>query len=1022
MKKNYAFICFSLILLSKLSFAQTNQTSVNLGSASILNQCSQVEYDKNQHPYFLTFQEKAVFKADKAIEVLKQLYDGKAYTFQSFKKENDGLGFTHEKFSVLYQSLPISGAIINVHSKNGKITSINGQLSPINAPINISRISTASALQFAKTHLKVKKLKIDNTAELAHYRKLLNDPLFSFEPKVEPIIFFNETKSFNAFKVSFYSEEPLFNGEVYIDAQTGELLGQYNKVCTIDVPASGNTQYNGTQNFTNDQFAGGYRLRESQRGLGIETYKLNNTTNYSLATDVVNATVTWTTAGIDSTAIGAHWATEKTYDYFFNVHNRNSIDNNGYKLISYVHYGNNFGNAFWNGQFMTYGDGDPSVGFRKMASLDVCGHEVTHGLVQNTGALGQGAASPGEPNALNEAWSDIMGTSIERNTLPSTWDWILGKDLTLNGNGIRNMQNPNSLSNPDTYGGTFWDFQLSNIHSNGCVAGFWFYLLCNGGSGTNDLNNSYTITALSNLDAEKIAFRALSVYFTPTTNFAAARLHTIQAAKDLFGACSNQLEQVIRAWYAVGVGSNFSGNANPSFFSNNYSCSAPATISFVNTTSYAFNYNWSFGDGTTSNVLNPTHTYTAGGVYTVKLYATGCNNLLDSIVKTAYVTVNIPQAPTANAVSICANSSASISAIGNGTIQWFSNPNATGLPLASGSVFVTPTLTTNTSYYLLSQQTPPPFYGGLLSNTLAATTGTFLNSGSHSLVFDVVSNCVLNSVVIYAQTAGSRFVLLRNSANNLINSLVVSLVPGANTIALNFPLSVGQNFKLNLTAGSGQSFFTTTSGVNYPYPINGCLNITGSSLGSNQYPWFYNWEVEKSGCVSGVTSVNVNVNANPSASITVSNNTVCPDANVINLNGLPTGGNYSGIGVSGSVFTPSVGAGVYPINYIYTNSNGCSDTSQISISVESCVSVKEQTLANLILVYPNPTHSNCIIKNESGKIITIHLIDISGKILKQFVSSEKEFSFLVNDLAKGIYTLNLSDSEGTSANYKIVVN
>ncbi len=1007
-------VVLHLVLSVSFSYSQT--------IASILNSCSQLEYDKHQRLTFLTFQEKANFSVDNTLTVLKQVYGESGYKFQPFKKESDDLGFTHEKFSVLYQSLPIAGAVINVHSKNGKIVSINGQLSPITTPINTSHISITSALNFAKTHLQIKKIKTDNAIETAHYRKLLNDPLFSFTPKVESIIFLNETKSFNAFKVSLYAEEPLFNGEIYIDAQTGELLGQYNKVCTIDVPASGNTQYNGTQNFTNDQFAGGYRLRETQRGLGIETYNLSTSTNYGLATDIVNATPTWTNSGVDSTAIGAHWATEKVYDYYFNIHNRNSIDNSGFKLISYVHYGNNFGNAFWNGQFMTYGDGNVSVGFRKMASLDVCGHEVTHGLVQNTGALGQGQSSPGEPNALNEAWSDIIGTGVERYALPSSWNWVLGKDVTLNGAGIRNMQNPNLLSNPDTYGGTFWDAQLTNIHNNGCVADFWFYLLCTGGNGINDINNSYSVTAISNLDAEKIAFRALAVYFTPSTNYSAARLHTIQAAKDLFGACSNQVEQVIRAWYAVGVGSDFSSAASPNFVSNNYSCSAPATSNFVNTTSYAFNYNWSFGDGNTSTATNPIHTYTANGIYTVKLYATGCNNLLDSVVKTAYITVNIPQTPTASATSICANSSATLNAIGSGTVQWYTNPTATGLPIASGTTFITPVLTTSTNYYLVSEQAPPLFFGGILSNTAAATTGTFLNSGSHSLNFDVINTCTLKSVVIYAQTAGTRVIFLRNSANNVVNSIFAPLVPGSNTVSLSFPLTIGQNFKLNMAAGSGQSFFITNSGVNYPYQIGGCITIKNSTMPGNEYPWFYNWEVERGTCVSGITSVNVNINANPSTTLTVSNATVCPNANAVNLTGLPVGGSYSGTSVNGSVFSPSVGTGIYPITYIYTDGNGCKDTSQVSISVESCVSVKEQSLSQSVNVYPNPTQYSCTIKNTTEKKLTGNLIDINGKRLKQVVSSEKEFFILVNDLAKGVYTLRLNDEANNTAYYKIVVN
>lgn len=1005
------FFCTLMVLFSfSIAGAQT---------MSIINQCEQLHYNKHQQLSFLTFGDKSNFKSDATVDVLKRLYSENGYTFQSIHKENDGLGFTHEKFSVMYRSLPVSGAVVIVHSKQGKIVSMNGQLSPIGSLVNTVSISKNTALQQAQSHLKVKKLKQAGSAEEAYFKKTLNQPDYSFAPTIEPIIFLNGTKSYHAFKVSFYAEEPLFNGEVYIDAQTGELLGKYNKVCMIDVPATGVTQYNGVRNFTNDQFAGGYRLREVQRGQGIETYNMNNTTNYSTAQDVVNATTTWTAAGVDSTAIGAHWAIENVYDYLSTVHSRNSIDNNGFKLISYVHYGVNFANAFWNGQFMTYGDGATPPGFRKMAPLDVCGHEATHGLVQFAAALGQGVPQ-GDPDALNEAWADIIGTSVERFTLPANWDWVIGKDLSISGAGIRNIQNPNLLSNPDTYTGTNWDFQSTNFHGNGCVAGHWFYLLNTGGSGTNDLNNTYSVTPISFNDAERIAFRALTVYFTPSTDFPAARLATINAARDLFGACSNQVQQVIRAWYAVGVGPDFSGAANPNFVANNYFCASPATTSFANITPYGFNFNWSFGDGNTSTSANPIHTYTANGVYTVKLFATGCNNLLDSIVKTAYVTVAIPQTPTASSVNVCANTSASLTAAGT-NIEWYSAPSATGTPLAVGNSFVTPTLATNTTYYLLSKQIPPLFYGGLASNSVAATSGTFVNSGAQSLTFDVISTCTLQSVVLYAQVAGSRVVSLRNAANNLITSLIVSLSPGANTVSLNFPLTVGQNYKLGLTAGSGQSFFVTTAGVSYPYQISGCITITGSSLGNSQYPWFYNWEVQKSSCNSGITSVNVNVNANPSPSLSVTNATVCPDANVITLNGSPAGGVYAGTGVSGAVFSPTIGAGVYPVTYNYTDGNGCSGSTQLSITVEACVSVKENSLLNSISVYPNPAHGYCFVKNDSGKIVSGALMDVNGKLILQFKSSEKEISFNVSQLAKGVYILKLVDEQLSIGYFRLMV-
>ena len=92
-----------------------------------------------------------------------------------------------------------------------------------------------------------------------------------------------------------------------------------------------------------------------------------------------------------------------TYDYFMLVHNRNSIDGNGFMLRSYIHYSNSYNNAFWDGQRMTYGDGDGSV-FTPLTALDICAHEVAHGLTSNTAAL----VYQNESGALNESFSDIF--------------------------------------------------------------------------------------------------------------------------------------------------------------------------------------------------------------------------------------------------------------------------------------------------------------------------------------------------------------------------------------------------------------------------------------------------------------------------------------------------------------------------------------------------------------------------------------------------------------------------------------
>src|SRR6185295_8143413 len=136
---------------------------------------------------------------------------------------------------------------------------------------------------------------------------------------------------------------------------------------------------------------------------------------------------------------------EKTYDYYLNKYGRNSIDNAGFALISLVHFSLNYNNAFWDGYEMVYGDGNASDGNKPLTALDVCGHEISHGLTSFTSGL----VYSNESGALNEGFSDIMGTAIEFYARPAKADWLLGSDFFT----IRSISNPNSYGQPDTYKG-----------------------------------------------------------------------------------------------------------------------------------------------------------------------------------------------------------------------------------------------------------------------------------------------------------------------------------------------------------------------------------------------------------------------------------------------------------------------------------------------------------------------------------------------------------------------------------------
>ncbi|WP_317898518.1 M4 family metallopeptidase [Aurantibacillus circumpalustris] len=1011
MKKTIITVCIAF--LSNVLFGQT--------FSKIIPYAENVTYTSENKINFIRFQENNTLNETTISEFINQhIFNNGLNKVVALKKEKDELGFTNIKFSIFQNGILISNKVIIAHFLNNKLVSLNGDLyAPAIAKNNFS-ISEKKALTYALSKVNAKKYKWDNKAEEEHMRTILNEPNFSYYPHGSKVVFEKEGINFNAYQFNIYAEDPLYRANVFVDASTGMILDEQNLICTTDVPATCNTKFSGPQTFTVDYTGSLYRLRETQRGQGIETYNLHNSSSYLTATDFTNSSTSWTTTGFDQAATDAHWGAEKTYDYYLLQHNRNSINNNGFKLYSYVHYQTNYANAFWDGQRMTYGDGNSSGSMKIFTALDVCGHEITHGLTSNTGAM----VYSNESGALNESYSDIFGTAIENFGRPSNWNWKIGEDITNNGNGLRSMSNPNAYGDPDTYGGTYYyngTADNGGVHTNSGVSNFWFYLLTSGGSGTNDLSNAYSVSGIGITSAAKIAFRALTVYYTPTTNYAMARQLTIQAAIDLFGSCSNELIQTTKAWYAVGVGANYiTGLVGPNFTSNitNF-CSAPANVTFNNTTTNGFTYNWSFGDGATASTTNAVHTYSAVGVYAVKLKATGCASALDSITKTAFIVVNGPIASplvTSSAVA-CENTPITLVGSGNATLKWYDSATG-GTELGVGSPFATSGLSTSTTFYAANTITLAPVYGGLSS----FTGGGYSNVNTNYLLFNVFQNSILNSVVVKSQSISDRVIELKNASNVVLYTTTVNIGIGTTTVILNYNLTPGTNYKLGLNSASASSLYRTNTGVTFPYNIGGAAEITNSSTGTNAYYFFYDWKISKEECASTRVPVSVSVHPAPSVTMTAPDSPVCV-GDVIDLQGTPSGGAYIGNTVTGSMFSASNGAGTYSVSYKYTDAYSCSSTVESTLIVEECTSVSNSVLSSSsVQIYPSPVQDNLMIKgvNVYSKLI---ICDALGRVTltKELYNSEEKIN--IADFVNGIYVLSIQDETGkTIKTSKIIKN
>jgi Zn-dependent metalloprotease len=355
--------------------------------------------------------------------------------------------------------------------------------------------------------------------------------------------------------------------KTYVDARTGKVLRTEEGIHTAD--GSGASLYSGTVPLQLTPSGSSYLLKDPTRG-GTYTTDLNNTTDSMFcqlfgskcatgttftSTDTVFGN--GTTGSRESAGVDAQYGTNMTWDYFKNVHGRNGIFGTGAGSYNRVHYGKNYVNAFWDGTKMTYGDGD-GVSYGPLTSLDVAGHEMSHGVTENTAGL----TYSGESGGLNEATSDIFGTMVEfyAANAADPGDYLIGEEFDLKSHlGLRRMDDPDS----DGSSQNCWTTGTGglDVHYSSGVGNHFFYLLSEG-TGTKTFGgvahtstacNGATLTGIGRDAAAGIWFRALTVYMTSSTTYSGARTATLNAARDLYGAGSAQQNAVSAAWSAVNV-------------------------------------------------------------------------------------------------------------------------------------------------------------------------------------------------------------------------------------------------------------------------------------------------------------------------------------------------------------------------------------------------------------------------------------------------------------------------------------
>lgn len=354
---------------------------------------------------------------------------------------------------------------------------------------------------------------------------------------------------------------------VIVDANTLAVLDKFDDIKTTAAAGTGNSLTSGVVPLTTDQTgATTFVLRDPTRGNhyinDLAGRRSGNGTTY---TDSDNLWGNSSTSNSQTAAVDAMYGQNTTWDFYQSL-GRNGINGTGSAGYSRVHYSRNYVNAYWSDSCfcMTYGDGDGAT-YLPLVALDVAGHEMTHGVTSTSAGL----VYSGQSGGLNESMSDIMGTMVEfrgakGNNLPN---YLIGERIyTANNNvptpttALRYMFKPSlDGASPDCYTSTIGNL---DVHYSSGVSNHFFYLLSEGAVSPSGFslsptslvcNGNTALTAIGRDAASRILYRALTVYWTSSTNYSQARAGTLSAAADLYGTSSTQYNAVAAAWSAVSV-------------------------------------------------------------------------------------------------------------------------------------------------------------------------------------------------------------------------------------------------------------------------------------------------------------------------------------------------------------------------------------------------------------------------------------------------------------------------------------
>lgn len=478
----------------------------------------------------------------------------------------DANGAEHVRYERTFDGLPMIGGDFVVHSRETKLGGFSQMLKSSARPGPAARVGADEAIVEAGAEFPVK---------------------FTEAPTARKVVYARNTTPVLAHEVVFHgfkADQTPTEMHYIVDATSGKIIDQWDGIHTAKPGAGGSgCAAPAAATGTGKSFmAGDVVLGTSKCGTSFQMVDVSRgggaTHNMAMKTSGMGTVFTGSTnvwgnnllSNSQTVAVDAHYGVATTWDYFKTVHGRNGIANDGEGAISRVHYGRNYQNAFWSDSCfcMTFGDGDNGASIYPLVVIDVAGHEMSHGVTSRSAGLVYSKESGG----LNEATSDIFGAMVEyyANNASDPADYVIGEELFPNNasmrNAIRWMFKPSlDGASPDCYSPTLGNL---DVHYSSGVANHFYYLLAEGavvpsgfGAGTWAnltpaslvCNGNTSLAGIGRDAAGKIWYRALTVYMTSSTNYAAARTASINASTDLFGATSAQTNAVKAAWSAVSV-------------------------------------------------------------------------------------------------------------------------------------------------------------------------------------------------------------------------------------------------------------------------------------------------------------------------------------------------------------------------------------------------------------------------------------------------------------------------------------